>query len=198
MPVTLDQKPAKTGRTVGETLDLIRAELPEGRVIVNVQLNGETLDATNLALHRQTAIDAQNLAVETTPKAELARATIGKIAALIEWLHPRHAETAALFEKGQHTAGLEKLKELLSAWGQIQAAYSGLVTLMGLDLATLQVGERSANGVLSDFAGQLSEIQNALVNQDMVLLADVLQYEVDNIVTSWVALLEATLARVEH
>jgi hypothetical protein len=43
----------------------------------------------------------------------------------------------------------------------------------------------------------LGEIQTALQNQDFVLLADILQYEMDGAVANWMALLEATLGVVE-
>ena len=60
----------------------------------------------------------------------------------------------------------------------------------------LPVREMNGEAVLEEFCRQLGEI-TALRNRDFVLLADILQYEMDGAMANWMALLEATLGVVE-
>ena len=66
-----------------------------------------------------------------------------------------------------------------------------------LSVKDLRVHDLSGEAALDEFCRQLGEIQTALHHQDFVLLADILQYEMDGAVANWMALLEATLGVVE-
>ena len=138
--------------------------------------------------------------LSANPHKDLALTTIGKLAAIIEWLAPQHKETARLLEQGNTNAAMTRLAELISAWQQIQAAYANLAKLLEITMNNLPVrdlGHAGGEIILNEFCSQLSEIQSALQNKDFVLLADILQYEMDGAVANWMALLESTLAIVE-
>jgi hypothetical protein len=139
---------------------------------------------------------------------DLALTTIGKLAALIEWLTPQHKSIATLLEQGNSALALARLGEVLSAWHQIQTAYGNLAKLVGITMNELRVHDGGGAGggawggvtgeiVLNEFCNQLSEMQTSLKNHDLVLLADILQYEMDGAAANWMSLLEATLAIVE-
>jgi hypothetical protein len=64
-------------------------------------------------------------------------------------------------------------------------------------MAELTVRDLNGEQILEEFCSQLREMQTALQNHDLVLLADILQYEMDGAVENWMAILEATLAHVE-
>jgi hypothetical protein len=102
-----------------------------------------------------------------------------------------------MLERGQTQAALDRLKGILSAWQEIQAAYGNLVKMLELPLKELPVRELNGEAVLEEFCRQLGEIHTALHNRDFVLLADILQYEMDGAMANWMALLEATLGVVE-
>lgn len=130
-------------------------------------------------------------------KKELSLTTLGKLAALIDWLTPQHKEVAALLERGDTRKGLERLAGIISAWQQIQQTYGSLAKMLAIDLARLPVNELTGEAVLEEFCHHLSEMQTALKNEDFVMLADILQYEMDGAAASWIALLESTLGVVE-
>ena len=137
------------------------------------------------------------LALTSADRKELSLTTLGKLAALIEWLAPQHKAVAELFERGNTQKALDRLAELLAAWQQIQSAYGNLARLLNVSLADLRVHELNGESILDEFVRQLSEIQTALQNHDFVLLSDILQYEMDGAVANWMALLESTLGIVE-
>jgi hypothetical protein len=201
MPFLLDQAPAKSHltktATLADALAWATATLPPGRIITKIELDGQVLEGAALASARRSSFADKTLALTTHSQKDLALTTIGKLAALIEWLAPQHKAAAALLEKGNPNQALDQLAQIFSAWQQIQSAYSGLAKLLNLTLKELPVQHLTGEHVMNEFCAQLTEMQTALQNHDLVLLADILQYEMDGAITNWMSLLEATLALVE-
>ena len=208
MLLTVDEKTwtpeLSNTATLGDLLGILQNELaatPAGaggaRVVVRVELDGHVLDGPALETARTWPIDQRNVKFLTAEKGPLARSMVGKIAALIEYLAGQHAEIARLFEQNQPGKALEKLAGVLSAWQQIQHAFSTTLTMLQVDVNTLMVGDVPAADLIAEFCLQLKSIETALKDHDMVLLADILQYEMDTAVANWVGMLEATVALLE-
>ena len=199
MPLLLDDRqPAlppylTSDSTLGDHLSWVQTQLPEGRVLTQIRLNEVLLDSAQLAAVRKNTLASGILSLTTADRRELALTTLGKLAALVQWLAPQHKEVAATLERGDIQPALNRLQELISAWQQIQSAYANLAKLLEISLAELAVGELKGDTVLQEFCNQLGEIQTALQAKDFVLLADILQYEMDAAVTHWINLLSATL-----
>ncbi len=203
MPILLDKKPLATPShisehsTLADALKWANTVLPPGHVMVKMELGGQLLDGPFLSQALDRPLGEATLTLASADQKELSLNMLGKLAALIQWLAPQHKETAAMLERGETQKALARLGELLSAWQQIQAAYGNLAKMLGLSLTDLSVHALTGEAVLIEFCGQLAEIQTALQNNDLVLLADILQYEMDGAVANWMALLEATLGIVE-
>jgi len=199
MTILLDSQPASDlaeSATLPDAIQWANSHLKDtGKVIIKVELDGVALEGPALA--DPTPLQNRRLNISTADQKELAHAMIGKLAALVEYLGTRHHSIAALLEQGQAPKALEQLAGVLSAWQQIQQGYTNLHKMINIDLDALPVGELSAFEVAEDFCRQLREIENALHNQDMVLLADILQYEMDAAITNWTNLLAATLGVVD-
>jgi hypothetical protein len=162
-----------------------------------VQLGHDVLEGEKLAQARQNPLGDATLTLTTADQKELSLTMLGKLAALIEWLAPQHKEVAGELERGQTQHALDRLNGIISAWQQIQAAYGNLAKMLNLSLKDLAVREVNGEAVLEEFCRQLGEMQTALKNKDFVLLADILQYEMDGAEANWMGLLEATLEIVE-
>jgi len=183
--------------TLADALAWAQSQLPPGRVITKIELDGQSLEGAALALARPTQLGERPLSLGTADRKELSLSLLGRLAALIEWLAPQHKEVAALLEKGDSAAAFERLGRLFGYWQQIQEAYAGLAKLNDITLTTLPVRELTGEAILDEFCRQLSEMQSALQNRDLVMLADILQYEMDGAVANWISLLASTLAIVE-
>jgi len=185
--------------TLGEALGLLQQELgPAGKVIIKVQLDGADLAGAELVAARAQTIAGRAIVFSTTSQAELAQRMIGRLAALVEYLGTQHPQIAKLLEQGQSSKALEQFGSVLSAWQQIQQSYGSLLTLLHTRLEDLRVREIPAEQVLADFQRQLQDISQAVQANDLVLLADILQYEMDSAVANWTGLLEAALGVVEN
>jgi hypothetical protein len=203
MPIFLDQQPLTlppyltTHSTLGDALKWIRTQLPTGYVVVSIQRDGKLLEGSSLVHAKRDALGDSTFLLASAIQKDLALTMLGKLAALIEWLAPQHKDVAGELERGSTHHGLERLANIVSAWQQIQAAYGNLARMLDISLSELPVRELTGEAVLNEFCRQLAEMQSALTQKDFVLLADILQYEMDGAVANWMALLEATLGIVE-
>jgi hypothetical protein len=203
MPVLLDRKVQAFSEgltakdTVGDFLKWAGARVPKGRVLVKIQLGHDVLEGEPLEHARRMPLGETTLALTTADEKELSLTTLGKLAALIEWLAPQHKQVAGELERGQTQHALDRLGGIISAWQQIQAAYGNLAKMLHLSLQDLPVRDMTGEAVLEEFCRQLAEMQTALQHKDFVLLADILQYEMDGAEANWMGLLEATLGVVE-
>lgn len=185
--------------TLGDAMAWLQAELAAtGKVVVKVEMDGQSLDGPALTSARSWPIDLRHVAFITADQKQLARTMVGKLAALVEYLAGQHAEIAQLIEKNQSPAALERLGGVISAWQQIQQGYASTVRMLRINLDEVQISGSSASALLADFCNQLASIQEALQNHDLVLLADILQYEMDKAIATWVALLEAIVAYIDQ
>ncbi|MGN6370383.1 MAG: hypothetical protein ACTHN5_19180 [Phycisphaerae bacterium] len=183
--------------TLAQAIAWAQSQLPEGKIITKIELDGLPLEGESLANARPHPVGGRKLSLGTADRKELSLSMLGRLYAMVEWLTPQHKEVAALLEQGNQAAAFEKLARVFSMWQQVQAAYAGLAKLNNITLGQLSVRELTGEAVLNEFCHQLGEMQSALRNRDLVLLADILQYEMDGAAANWVSLLESTLAVVE-
>ncbi len=202
MTILLDSEPVEPElhehATLADALIWVQTQIADtGKVIVKVELDGTCLNGPALTESQSAPIGCRRVGISTADQTELARAMIGKLAALIEYLGPQHHQVAALIEQNQTTRALTQLGQVLSAWQQIEQAFSSLMCMLDLRLEKLAVVERPAGELIAEFSRQLSEMQTALENRDMVLLTDILQYEMDAATANWTSLLALLLGIVD-
>ena len=202
MPITLDECPLDlsfpASATVGDALAAAQKRLPAGRIAATIILDGVTREGPALTAARSEAVNGRSLTIISADQHDVSLAMLGRLAALIEWLAPQHKTVATQLEKGDQAAAFDGLGRIFSTWQNIQSAYSSLAKLNGITLGQLPVRALTGEIVLNEFVQHLTDMQAALQKHDLVLLADILQYEMDGAVATWMALLEATLGVVEQ
>ena len=202
MTILLDSEPVAPGldehATLADALIWVQTRLATtGKVIVKVELDGTCLNGPALTESQSAPIAQRQVGISTADQKELSRSMIGRLAALIEFIGPQHRQVATLIEQNQTSKALGQLGQVLSAWQQIQHSFASLMTMLDLRVEDLQVGELPAKELIADFSRQLGEMQTALQNKDMVLLTDILQYEMDSAIANWTNLLALLLGIVD-
>ena len=86
---------------------------------------------------------------------------------------------------------MENLAGYLGLYKAAQEAVSQAARLNRLDLDKLQVNGRSMGLVIGELAGQLAQVKAALEARDLVLLNDLLTYELTRGTEQWQELLSA-------
>lgn len=184
--------------TLNDLLDALKPEWEtQGRVMTGLILDGQALVGVAFGVALGFPVANHQITLTTGDRADLARTIIGKTAALVDYLGRRHHEIADLLNQGQTAKALTELGEVLGSWQQVQQSFTGLTKLLKLDLSRQLIGDKIALDVLLEFRKQLEEIGRAVQGQDMVLLGDVLQYELDTGIAHWNDLLATTLGIVD-
>ena len=61
----------------------------------------------------------------------------------------------------------------------------------------MQIEGKKADELLSEFAAQLRTVKEALENRDYVQLADILQYELQDVAPRWQCLLDQVVEQID-
>src|SRR5947209_8640286 len=129
MPILIDQSPCTASlpanHTLAQAIAWAQSQLPDGKIITKVELDGLALEGDALATARLQPVGERKLSLGTSDRKELSLSMLGRLYAMVEWLTPQHKEVAALLEQGKQAVAFEKLGRVFSMWQQVQAAYAG-------------------------------------------------------------------------
>lgn len=157
----------------------------QGRMIVEVRVDGETWTAEQLdglAEHAQT-VDEVHLRTADTD--ELIQQTITESIQTLDGIDTLQREAAVLIEGDRIEAAMKPLSDALTGWSGVQQAVSMIAATLEIDLDRIQVDEIAVPVIVTELNQQLQVVAHALANQDPVGLADTLQYELPAVVQQW-------------
>ncbi|HMQ16248.1 MAG TPA: hypothetical protein PKC49_09765 [Phycisphaerae bacterium] len=178
--------------TLRALVDAAAAELAPERLIVAVARDGENLVSTAL---EQALLEPLSQAAQvdlcTSDRAELAGAALRETASRLERVGQEQAEVAAAINTGQTDEALRRFAPFLATWQAAQETIQQCCEVLRSDLTQRSIEGRSLREHLSDLAGKLRELRQALTAGDMVLLADLLEYELAPLCQRWRGLLAA-------
>lgn len=197
----LDQQPVlecPACATLSDNLEWVRTALAaRGRVLVKVQVDGAWLSGPALVERSREPMGDATVRCESEDRGELARRTLAKLWAVVTSLREQHASVANEFQSGRTVPANAQFIGIIQGWQQVYEAFGSLVKMLNLDLSTLSAGEIPALRLVASFQHQLQELAAAVRTQDTVLLADMLQYEMEATVSDFQKLLAATLGWVD-
>jgi hypothetical protein len=202
MHVYVDDNPfavvGLANKTLREIAQDIRQELaPRKRMLVAIYTNGQLVCAADLeaALDslagRYERIDFQSAIPQT-----LAREVLQQARELVSEATPICQQAGEMLSSGQTARAMELLGNCFGVWSQVQESMSRSVDLLGLDLSRMQIEGKKADQLLNEFAAQLRTVKDALENRDYVQLADILQYELQDVAPRWQSLLDQVVAQI--
>ncbi|MCP4246643.1 MAG: hypothetical protein GY778_06310 [bacterium] len=202
MDVYLDDKPTTLhvgdAGTLGELVENAGRQVgANDRVIVGIVCDGIDVDSGDFEAalaepaDRYGRIDLQSGSVEALVRDALAQAQ--QVLADTESLREQVVDDLT---RGQTEQARTGLGECLKNWSQVHQAVTQSIAFLKLDPGTLMVGDRSLDAAINAVGEQLTLVKDALLAGDDVMLADVLQYEFDEVCTVWNAAIEAILGRI--
>jgi hypothetical protein len=192
MSVTVDQQPLAAEElgltTVGQVLSHLQTDK---RMVINILIDGQRPDLTQMNLVRQSTVLGKTLFIETVHPRQMAFDVLAAIETQLGTAEKSKSEAADLLQKNQVAKAMEKLSLCFSTWNNARESILKIGQLLRINLEQLSVAGQSLVAVLAEFTNQLRQIKSALVDRDFVSLSDVLLYETSQTNQRWQAVLSA-------
>lgn len=164
------------------------------RLVVSLKCDGQDVSPAQMELTlRRRAGDVQRLEIVTGSRRELIGEVLTQASLSLEQTVTACQQAGELIVQGKIAEGIEELGKCTREWQQIHQAIFQSISILGPDAWNLTVGDRSLNDLMEDPHNALLQVKNALLAQDHVLLADVLQYEFTDALEIWRVLVNKLL-----
>jgi len=121
---------------------------------------------------------------------------LAEAARILDVAESERAQVVDMFIKGKTGDGIILLGTCLSRWFQINEAISKSLGLIGVIPGAFEVDLESLASALDPVSRKLGEIKSAVQSQDYVALADILEYEFNDVTNCWRKVIEAMLGQV--
>ena len=105
-------------------------------------------------------------------------------------------DASTKFCSGECVDAMTALIACIQSWGQVHEAIVKGGQLMRIDFETLLIRGRSVQAWLSGLVDRLREIKGAVESNDLVLLADMLKYELDESLQEWEGFVDGLIDHV--
>ncbi len=196
MDVFVDDQKVEFACEPSETLEQVIQRLqaqscPSGSVIVGVRCDGVHLaeDELSKAMGRP-ATDYGCLEVVSSRPTTLVAEALNVASEMLTDADRGREQIAELFSEGKTDEGIAALADCLTVWQQVHDAVRKSIHMLGVDPHAIQVQGQPLQAALSVPMERLAMVRDALKDRDYVLLADVLQYEFEDVILKWQSLIE--------
>ena len=186
MATYLDDQEIKLGNTLGPALDAAGQRLSEqGRVVIEVQLEGKTLIANALAEQRELNLTGSELRIYSADPRELAIDTLVAVREQLAEGRTAQVEAADLFQQDQFAAAMKRLGQAMEIWNQTPEALHKSALILNVEQKPVAPDGRTLTKLSSDLAEHLRGLRNLMAAKDTVGLADALAFEWPIILDHW-------------
>lgn len=178
--------------TLEQTVHRLQSQTcPSGHVVVGVRCDGIHLTDDELSdAMAKPAGEYGCIEIATSTPSALVTEALETAADMLTETDPNREQCAELLSRGKTNEGITALGDCLSVWQQVHAAVTKSIYMLGIDPDRVQVGGEPLNAALALPMERLGMVRDALKVQDYVLLADVLQYEFQDVTEKWHSLIE--------
>ena len=190
MIVTLDGQQVgdsfDSEQTLQSVLDHVTDQHLDERMIVFVSADGETLvdDALNTRL-QQPLQDTQKLDLVSANPRTLVAEALREVAKNLEATGEAQAAVAEQLQAGETAAGIKGFAQFLRACQICQHTLRESNRVLQTDLAEFTACGQQVHEHVEALNHRLRELRDAFESRDMVLLGDIVQYELPDLCRTW-------------
>jgi hypothetical protein len=198
MPVLIDDLPVDidTG-PLGDVLLAAQQRIePQGRIIVEVLLDGEPLIGDALVERQDEHLGDSILSLLTADPRELVIDTLGEIHRQLQAAGEYQTEAAGCLQRDDEQAALERIGEAMTIWQQTERAVRESAQIMEVSLDDLKIGGQTFSQLTAGLIAQLESLRDLLQARDTVAVADTLQYEWPETTMRWQQAVEKLVERI--
>jgi hypothetical protein len=186
------------GNTLAEILVAAKKTVdPRGRLIVEVRLDGRTLEESEMHRIAHQPLEGDELQVITANPRELSIAILHGVAGALHDARQEQRLAAEAFAADDTSTALSHVKNALTVWQQAQQAVQQSAQLLKLPLDKLSVDGKTVPQIIDDLVNRLSTVRQQLMSSDWVGLSDSMAYELDTAAEIWSGMLQMFREHVE-
>ncbi len=146
----------------------------QGRIVIEVFLDGQPVDGNNLGEPSDDPIDAKHVEMTSTDPTSLVRVTLFDAADAMDSAQDEHAACAAMIHRGDVTAAMGTLAQILSTWQAVREAIIQGGAAIGQPLSEY-AGPGKLNERTEALSRQLDALKRAVGDDDLSTVADLLE-----------------------
>jgi len=175
--------------TLEKLIEQIRAKHNEC-LIVSVALNGQRLDDKTLqATLAQSVPDSAQVDLASGDPVQLVGDALRGLGLEFVAGGDRLAGIAERLQSTEAAAAVQDISEFIGLWNTCHRVLVQCSGLLNQDLAQQSYEGRTVQAWFEEAVSRLSGLRDALENRDLVLLADMLRYELPPVCNTWQQLL---------
>lgn len=185
-PVTLEVGPPLTfAQTFEKLRDSIRSA---DRIVLDVEIDGQPVIWGDGSLRWSDRFAEQSvLAVHTSTTLVLAVTSLEQVQEALPTVAERHRAAADALRHGDGQAAMVQAMEALAWWQELQSAVGQLWRLCSMTVpeANWQATSAESQALTKKVTAELSAIKDAFSRRDLILVADILEYELSPLTERW-------------
>jgi len=170
--------------TIADVIGTVAQELDEGLRIIKVSYNGEDISG-----QPERHLDALNgssvFELETARAVDLANETLESIVEFHGALVKELGKTTETFRAGSFEQANEQLLRCLDGLHVLTRTSHSVGTLLQVSAIDIQAGQQNLEKLTEKISSILEEMVQAQENRDSILLADLIEYELQVLLEDW-------------
>lgn len=200
MPIFLDDQPiASVGRSLSEVLSSTTDHLARrGRVVVEIQVDGENLTGDELQAHSNSAIEDGEVRLYSANPRDWAHSTITALRTELDQAADLQARAADLLHRNSPSKAMLLLTKILEIWQQTQQGIACSVNLIGVDWNKLQIARKPLPARITELTQQFKTVHDAIEANDSATLAAWLVHQWPEIADHWHKMLNDVIELIDE
>lgn len=157
----------------------------EGRVIVEVELDGRLLIGDELEKAADASIASSEVRLTSAEPRELASSTLEQVREGLAEAKRAATEAAELLQSDKRGEAMKRIARAVELWQQAQHAIDATTGLVGIKLEDRAFDGKPVAAFGEGLAKQLASLKDLLTANDTLALADSLAYEWPETIDRW-------------
>ena len=203
MQLWIDDTQHDTTDNLEAAFEIARKHAEEsGRLIIDIQADGQPIDDALLDEPPTDAAGINELRLTTTNYSAFLIETLATAKDALESTRGDQIEAADQIRTGELEPSIESLKAVLEGWHAVRDVVGQSAALADINVDTLEItdakGTTTSGAQCVDALSKvLAEVRNCLGKSDWASLGDAIEYDLDDQVNTWNALLNAMIQQIQ-
>ncbi len=202
MEVFVDDRPYQAALDDQEPLSALVNEVRDrvcdaGRIVVHIRCDGTDITGAGFE-ERMTQPFGTYRRVDLftgSPK-DLVEDALDQADDLLRQSQEDRVRIVDALAAGRTSDAIDLLARCMHAWHQVHQGIANAVSILDLDVNSIQIDGKPAAGLLETTRDRLLQVRDAIEGRDFVLLSDTLQYEFEEVIHTWKGVVAALRQRL--